>query len=86
MAKNDEGVLVNISLGKDHAAYEVGGICYSVPKERTYDGLEYTMVIYPSCARRENEYHAKLPTKLIDRIRKEMPQAFQALGVKCIVR
>ena len=85
LVKNDLGVIVNTTFTRDHVSYEVDGVRYLVQFESGKNAAGYVDVFYISLAYREGAFGVKLPQKLIDRMREDLPKAYAARGEKLII-
>jgi hypothetical protein len=88
-ATNERGVIVESRFDHMLTSYEVEGTRYLVPLEFGRKGQEYFDILYVDDAYKENEWKPgapKLPRELLEQMRDDLPEAYAALGLKCIIR
>ena len=86
LAKNRLGVVVDPLFSHELVSYDLDGVRYIVPSESGKLGTEYFSFLYISSAYREDAWGVPLPKSLLDRMRKDLPDAFAACGLKCTLR
>jgi hypothetical protein len=92
-ARNDLGVFINPFYSHNLILYEVGGKRYLIQEESSNIRDEhgriseqiYHLIWVSSAYEKDKGMGIPLPEHLLNRIREDLPKAYAAMGLKCII-